>query len=137
MTSLISNIALDFVRSRATELMDYECKIERVQLPSFDESTGKATSGGRITVYTGPCRIWEVSGGGPIMIGEDDIVMQNTQLSIPWNVTPVPKRDDEVEITSSHSDTEVVGKRFVIDSAAKAGELRATRRFSVRGYEKG
>lgn len=134
---LISQAAIDFMRSRATEVMSYQCKIERVQLPSFDESTGKATSGGRITVYIGPCRIWEVSGGGPIMIGEDDIVMQNTQLSIPWGVDPVPKRDDEVEITSSHSDTEIVGKRFVIDSSAKAGELRATRRFSVRGYEKG
>lgn len=70
------------------------------------------------------------------MIGEDDIVMQNTQLSLPWSVNPVPKRDDEVEITSAPSDAEIVGKRFVIDSGSKAGEFRATRRFAVRGYEK-
>jgi hypothetical protein len=62
--------------------------------------------------------------------------MQSTQLSIPWNTSPVPRKDDEVEIITSPQDPEMVGKRFVIDSSAKTGELRATRRFSVRGYQK-
>lgn len=136
MTSIFSNIALDYLRDKATEVMTSECRIERVSLPSFDESSGTAVPGGRVTVYEGKCRIWETSQGGPIMIGEDDVVMQNTQLSIPWDVNPVPKRHDEVEITASQSDSAIVGRRFVIDSSAKAGELRPTRRFTVRGYEK-
>jgi hypothetical protein len=133
---LISQYAINVVRERATDVMRYECRIERVKKPSFNQATGTAIPGSKTVIYEGKCRLWEVSGGGPIMIGEDDVVMQNTQLSIPWDTSPVPERDDEVEITAAPTDGYAVGKRYVIDSSAKAGELRATRRFTVRGYQK-
>lgn len=132
----ISSRARDYVRNRATGVMQSTCRIERVNPPSFDQSTGRATSGSREVIYEGVCRLWEVSGGGMTVVNEDEIVMQNTQLSIPWDASPVPRKEDEVVITSSNTDSAVVGKRFVIDSSAKAGELRATRRFAVRGYQK-
>lgn len=135
MTYPISQQAINFVRKRATEVMISECVIERINKPSFDEANGRAVPGSRETIYEGPCRIWEVQGGGPVVISEEDITMQSTQLSIPWATSPVPRRDDEVTITDSRDD-ELIGKRFVIDSSAKSGELRPTRRFSVRGYQK-
>lgn len=131
----IPTLALDYVREQATAIMQGVCKIERVHKPSFDQTTGTATSGSRTEVYRGPCRIWEASSGGLVMVGEDEVQMENTQLSIPWATDPVPKRYDEVEIISHNTDSSLVGRRFQILTSAKAGELRATRRFSVRGYQ--
>ena len=68
-------------------------------------------------------------------VGEEDIVMQSTVLSIPWDVEALPVKDDEVVILSHHTDDKVVGKRYVIDSSSKAGDLRATRSFMLRGYQ--
>lgn len=128
--------ALAYVRDKATENMGYTCRIERVKKPSFDQTTGTATHGEKNTIYEGPCRVWELSGGGPVIIAEDEVTMQNTQLSIPWSTTPIPDRNDEVQILSADDDDDMVGRRFVIDSSARAGEFRATRRFAIRGYQK-
>ena len=128
----ISSAALAYVRTHAASMMNSTCRIERVKRPSFDQSSGTAVAGSKTTIYEGPCRIWEVSGGGPIMIAEDEVVTQNTQLSLPWDTSPVPERDDEVQITEAPTDASLVGKRFVIETSAKAGDLRATRRFTVR-----
>lgn len=132
----ISSRALDYVRSRAENIMQATCRIERVLKPTFDQSTGNATAGGRQTIYEGPCRIWEVSGGNVVMVGEDEVSMQNTQLSIPWDVDPVPIKYDQVQILAHNTDDSLIGKRFEILSGAKAGELRATRRFAIQGYQR-
>jgi hypothetical protein len=68
------------------------------------------------------------------MVGEDEVPLQATQLSIPWNADPVPRRDDEVEVLTS-DDPAMVGKRFRIMDVAKAGDLRPTRRFTVQTIE--
>jgi len=132
----ISTAAVEYVRTRAESIMGYTCRIERVKKSSFNQETGTAVPGGKTTIYEGPCRVFEVQSGAPMIISEEDVVMQTTQLSIPWDVDPVPIRDDEVQILSADDDQYMVGKRFVIDSSAKAGELRATRRFMIRGYQK-
>lgn len=131
MVSPISSRARAFVRKRATEVMEYTCRIERVARPSYDEDTLLASPGSRTTVYTGICRIWEVASASQVLVGESDISMQHTQLSIPWNTPEVVKKNDEVIILTAPQDSQIVGKRFQIDSVAKAGELRATRRFNV------
>lgn len=129
----ISPRAQKFVRDRATAMMRYTCRIERVTPPSYDESTLIATAGGRTTIYEGVCRVWGVtSGASAINLGETEIPMQSTRLSIPWTVTEVPQRNDEVVIVSAvNEDPAVLGKRFRIESSSKAGELRATREFEV------
>lgn len=126
-----TDAAMAYVRQKATEMMNETCVIERVRPPSFDQLTGTGVPGSRTTIYSGPCRLWEVASGGPVLINEDEVLMQNTQLSIPWDIETLPKRKDEIEIIGSRSDDLVVGKRFVIESSAKAGELRSTRRFAV------
>lgn len=135
MVSPISSEAVAYVRQKATEVMQYMCTIERVTPPSYDETTLIATPGTKTVLYTGPCRVWEVQGGGPVVIGESDITQQNTQLSIPWNSTAVIKPKDEVTITAAPTDPQMVGKKFQIASVARAGEMRATRRFVVQAVE--
>ena len=136
MTNPITENAINYVRSKATDVMSSECIIERVTPPGFNTTTGTATPGSRSTIYEGPCRVWEVTSGAPVLIAEDEVTMQSTQLSIPWDTSPVPRKNDEVEITSSRTDAFLVGKRFQIDSSAKAGEMRATRRFAVKALQK-
>ena len=135
MTSPISAEARQWVRARATEVMEYTCQITRGGVPEgYDEDTLVYTAAGvSQIVYEGVCRIWELAGASAIMVGDADIYQQATQLSIPWDSPEVIKRYDEVEILTAPQDSQVVGKRYEIQTVAKAGELRATRRFEVTG----
>jgi hypothetical protein len=134
-TSPITAQSRKYVRSRATEVMEYECIIERGLVSAdYDESTLIYTSpDAGETIYQGPCRVWELSGAGAIVVGDSDVYQQTTSLSIPWDTAAVVKRYDVVTILGAPQDSQMVGKRFEVQSVAKAGELRATRRFEVTG----
>lgn len=115
--------------------MEATCRIERVEEPHFDEDTLEETSGDRVTLYEGRCRLWESTGRAEIAIGDSELIMQTTNLSIPWDSpfpNGAPRRDDEFVILSHHTDSAVVGKRGQILDVAKAGDLRATRRYAVQ-----
>lgn len=135
----ISPRARNYVRRAATANMGHVVRIERVNKATFDEEDLVARAGTRVTIYEGPARLWESTGQGVVQIGDDNVVMQSTNLSIPWNQPPAgdpqPLRDDEFTIISSNVDTTVVGKRGVLLDVAKAGELRATRRFAVQMHQ--
>lgn len=132
MASPITPWARAYVRTRATEVMEYDCRIERVNRPeSYDEDTLVLAPSDRETVYEGKCRVWELAGASLVAVGDTDTYVQATQLSIPWDTTEVILRYDEVEILDAPQDSQMVGKRFEIQNVAKAGELRATRRFEV------
>ena len=135
MTSPISAYARKWVRARATGVMECECRITRGQRPEgYDEDTLVYTPAGLAEViYEGKCRIWELSGAASIMVGDSDIYQQTTQLSIPWDTAAVIQRYDEVVITKAPQDSQELGKRYEIQTVAKGGELRATRRFEVTG----
>jgi len=128
--SLISQRARDFVRTRATEVMDYSCRAERVSHGGYDETTLHSTSATRTTLYEGPCRLFEVAGAVALNLGDTEMEIQSTQISLPWD-SPLLKKDDEIVLTATPTDVGMVGKRFQVQSSAKAGELRATRRYAV------
>lgn len=129
----ISNRARAYVRRKATAEMLSTCRIERVAKPVWDPTTNLVTSGSRVIIYSGICRVWEASGARPFQVGDDVILLQPTNLSIPWDVDPIPDENDEALILGSRVDDALVGKRYRIISSAKAGDLRATRRFAVEG----
>lgn len=132
MASPITPWARAYVRTRATQVMEFDCRIERVDRPdTYDEDTLVLTPGAREVVYEGKCRVWELAGASLIAVGDTDTYQQATQLSIPWDTDAVILRYDEVEILGAPQDSQMVGKRFEIQNVAKAGELRATRRFEV------
>ena len=131
----ISAYARSWVRNRATGVMDYSCRITRSGVPEgYDEDTLVYTAEGVAEViYEGRCRIWEVANTSPVVVGDVDVYQQTTNLSIPWDESAVVKRYDEVLILTAPTDSQMVGKRYEIQTVAKAGELRATRRFEVTG----
>jgi hypothetical protein len=133
--SPISAHARQWVRNRATGVMEYTCQITRSGTPEgYDEDTLVYTSAGvGQVVYEGVCRIWELAGAAAVVVGDTEIYQQTTQLSIPWDSPEVIERYDEVKILTAPQDSQVVGKRYEIQTVAKAGELRATRRFEVTG----
>ena len=135
MTSPITAWARKYVRSRATAVMEYTCRIERSGVPEgYDEDTLIYTPAGVAeVVYEGSCRVWEVAGAGSVVVGDTDVYQQSTQLSIPWDTPEVVKRYDVATILTAPQDSQMVGKRYEIQTVAKAGELRATRRFEVTG----
>lgn len=131
MTSPISSYARDYVRRTATNIMEYSCRIERVRQGEYDKDSLVHTSGSRAVVYEGICRIWEISATAAIALGDTDLDIQTTQLSTPWD-SAIAQKNDEVLITDAPAwDEEMTGKRFQIQSSAKTGELRATRRYTV------
>lgn len=135
MVSPISAEARRFVRIRATEVMEYTCRITRGERPEgYDEDTLVYTPAGLAEViYEGACRIWEVANAQSITVGDTDVYQMNTNLSIPWDSPEIIHRYDEVTILTAPQDSQMVGKRYEIQTVAKAGELRATRRFEVTG----
>jgi hypothetical protein len=130
--------ARSYIRSRVTsEFLNSEVRVERVSAPTYDETTLHSVSGSREVIYEGQARIWEVTGASTVIVSENDVQMENTQLSLPWDIDPVPKRNDEVIVTGSaeEEDASILGKRFQIQTAAKAGELRPTRRYTITGLQ--
>lgn len=136
MISPISSRAREYVRSRATAVMSYQCRIERVVKGNHDEDSLVYTPGTRTLVYEGVCRVWEVSGASAVVLGDSDLDIATTQLSTPYDA-PIARKNDEVVITSAPTqDDSLLGKRFQIQSHAKAGELRPTRRYTVTAVSK-
>lgn len=131
----ISAYARSYVRSRATAVMEYVCRITRSGPPEgYDETSLVFTAAGpKELVYQGPCRIWEVANASSVVVGDTDIYQVSTNLSIPWDSPEIILRYDEVEVLTAPQDPQMVGKRFEIQTVAKAGELRATRRFEITG----
>lgn len=74
--------------------------ITRGQLGVFDATTGRVgglQSG--TTIYSGKARIHTVSGEGSISIGEGQIDQRQAIISIPWDASPVPARDDLIVVS--------------------------------------
>lgn len=117
--------------------MSYLCKAERLTPAQYDENTLIGTPGSRTTIFSDTqCRVWEIQGASVLGVGESDLMMQNLQLSLPWD-SQILKKDDEIEITDAPaSNSSMLGKRFQIISLAKAGDLRATRRYQVKAVQK-
>jgi hypothetical protein len=131
----ISKRARSYIQAHAESNMTYECVIQRVNSGAFDEDSSVYTAGTSAELYAGPCRIWEVSGSSAFDVANEQIVLQQTKLSIPWDEGLGIRRDDEVKIVASAYDPALVGKRFRIMDVDKGGDLRATRRFTVQGVQ--
>lgn len=134
----ISSRARAYIRSHAEVNMTYTCVVERPGVPTaddFNEETSTYNDVAGLELYTGPCRIYELSGSGVIDVNFDHVVTQQTKLSIPWDEGVGIRRDDEVKIVSATHDAALVGKRFRILDVDKGGDLRATRRFTIQGIQ--
>jgi hypothetical protein len=65
------------------------------------------------TIYSGKMRVRLLSGSGVITSGEQTIDTRTTQITIPIDAVPVPRRDDLVTVTDySSSDLDVNARVF-------------------------
>lgn len=131
----LSSLARNYTRTRMPAAMAYSCRVERVTKPTIGVDL-KATPGARTTVYEGPFRLWEITGATSLNLGGEDIMMESTQASFPHDA-PLFRKDDEIVITACPpADAKLTGQRFQIQTKAKAGELRATRRYTVTAVQR-
>jgi len=129
----ISPTSQAYIRKRATALMHDACTIYKPGKPVLDRNTGKTVTGPPTVKYTGPCRIWEVSAGQQMLMGDEQITLTQTYLSLPFDA-PVPEEDDTVQILQA-DDTNLVGKTVSVISTVHGGGLRASRKLLVRVVE--
>lgn len=126
----ISKFAASYVRRRTTERMDDTCRIWTPGKPVLNRNTGTSSRAAEETKYEGPCRFWEVPVSSQVILGEEQVVVTQTFLSLPFDA-PVPESDDIIKITGS-ADPDLVGRTVSVISIMRGGGLRASRRFLVR-----
>lgn len=124
----ISSFATNYLRTRTADRMQDSCRIFRRSGVTVDENF-KASRGEAVVKYDGPCRIWEVTAGNQVIVSDQQVVVTQTYLSLPWDA-PVPESDDIVLITAS-ADSDLVGRTVAITGITRGGGLRASRRFTV------
>jgi hypothetical protein len=100
---------------------------------SYDPGTREATTNNGVLVYEGVARLWEVRGGSKQIIGDQQIRVTQTFLSIPWGAS-IPEPKDRVKITGS-VDTQLVDRTLRIQSIVRGGGLRVSRVMNVEFYD--
>jgi hypothetical protein len=133
---VVSPYARNYVRSHATAHMYYTISIVRMLTGVFDEATGGIVPAVGTEIYNGPARIWTVSGPQVISVGEDQMAFTATNISIPWDVDPVPHRDDIATVLTyepheGFGDPALLDRSFRILDVQLGGQMYATRRMSV------
>jgi hypothetical protein len=129
----VSPTAQNYIRKRASELMADECRIFKPTRPVLDRTTGKTTTPSPTVKYEGVCRYWEVQSGQQISVGDEQLTLTQSYLSLPYDA-PVPESDDIVEITKSVDPT-LQGTTVAVISITRGGGLRGSRKLLVRVVE--
>lgn len=125
----ISPFAKSYLRRRATEQLWDACRIYKQGKMTVGDNFSARRSPAVIK-YEGACRLWEVPASSQVVIGDSQLVVSQTYLSLPWDA-PVPESDDIVLITKS-DDPDLVGRTVSIVSVVRGGGLRGTRKFTVK-----
>lgn len=128
----ISPFAASYVRKRTTEHMVDRCRIWKPGDVVVDDD-GSAHRDESQLKYEGPCRFWEVNAGQQIVVGDQQISMTQSYLSLPFD-SIIPEQDDVVQITES-VDSDLVGRVVNITGVVRGGGLRASRKFTVQVVE--
>lgn len=116
-------------RAAAEALMLDACTVQRQTGSTTNPETGHVVPV-LWTVYTGPCKVQQRSGGGaPRNLGEAAVFVSRSELHIPVTVTAVAS-DDLVTITASALDPKLVNRQYHIQELSHKSYLSA-RRFSM------
>lgn len=138
----ISPRARAYVRRQASTIQHAgEVRIYRTGEASYDKESRLYGPKAVMVLYQGPFRLWEVTGRSGVAVGDSTVLIQSTNLSIPWDAVPavpfadipenMPRHGDQFEVLVHPTDRTIIGSTGEIQESAKAGELRATRRFAV------
>lgn len=128
----ISAYAARYIRERAGDLLSDRCRITRGVEHVLDPDTNEYTQPEGELIYEGLCRLWETNAGMSVQLGGEEVHVANTYLSLPWDIDPIPEMEDLVEMIES-KDPDVIGRTYTLGAPARGGNLRATRKFVVKG----
>ena len=130
-----SSFSRRYVQRRAVAVMIDTITIHRPTKGTFDTNTGLLESDISQKIYEGQARIYTVEGPSVISVGEADLSMRNTYISIPANSSPVPNRDDVIMVLEAVSDDDLQGRSFRVLDVSGGGLVRAVRRMLCVGIE--
>jgi hypothetical protein len=102
-------------RAKALELMVDACVIKRVTGTTTDPNSGVITPT-YSTLYTGQCRVQASKLGVAAQskdTGEAALLMLQLEVQLPISVTGL-QTEDEITITASANDADLVGRVFLI-----------------------
>jgi hypothetical protein len=103
------------------------CTIRRVTGTTTDDFSGTVTPT-YATLYTGKCRVQQITGTGrPHDVGEDFVLIQRIDVQLPVAGTEGLKVTDEVRITASVHDADLVGRSFLVHDLTHKSEATARR----------
>lgn len=116
-------------RAAAERLMQDTCTIRRVTGSATDPDTGVITPT-YATLYSGQCRVQQSSGQATQQdAGQDYLLMLRLEVQVPMSVTGL-RPADEVLLTASLLDPDLVGRTFLIRDLAH-GTHKTARRVGV------
>lgn len=125
--SVASVLALG--RSRVRTLMVDTCTIRRPVSVTTDDLSGVVTTN-YSTVYTGPCRV-QMSGTGAMGqrtdVGEASVVVLRAELQLPVTTSTGVRRGDEMTLSTSTNDPDLLGRTWRIHDLAHKTHATARR----------
>lgn len=136
MPRTVSTWAKSYVRGAAEAQFNCTVRIFPNGTPTLNATTGAYSAAEGVETYNGPARIWSADGGVTMNLGEGDYATTTTYCSIPWDATPVPENDNQIEVMACPGDPNLVGKVFRVMSVDGGGQMRATRRMQVTALAK-
>jgi hypothetical protein len=124
----VSRYAQNYVRDRAQDHMTAEVTIYRhADAIDFSIVTGIATLPPRQSIYVGKARIWTGDSGASMIIGESEIAMLSTNISIPLDAVTIHK--DDIIVVDENPPYEVMtGEGFRVMSVNAGGLIGSTQR---------
>lgn len=134
MIRVISDRTRAYVRKRVLEAMTANVTIYRMVKPALDTNTLFVTATSAETIYTGAARIRQVTGGAPIIVGEEQLSVAGTAISIPFDAA-LPRADDIVVVSSFGPDEELETRAFLVRDVDAGGLIRAARTMTCAIYE--
>jgi hypothetical protein len=103
------------------------CTIRRRSGGTTDPDTGVPTQP-YTTLYTGKCRVQQQTAiARPHDVGQDHVLVVRFDLQLPVVGSEGLRVDDEVTVTASVNDQDLVGRVFVINELAHKSEATARR----------
>jgi hypothetical protein len=122
-----------YARQAVLSYHNIEIEVVRQLISSLNDETGMITTtfDENYVGYVGTGRFWLSNDSSLSIVGDGDYSTIATNISIPWDATPVPDLDEYVVVTSSYEDPTLEGKIYRIVGVDGGGFLRAARRLSV------
>ena len=124
------------VRARVAQSFTTPMVIKRGQLGTFNSTTGlQGGLASASTVFTGHGRVHTITGQGGVVAGDGEFDTRQVVISVPWNTTPVPARDDMVVLgADTAADPELPGEVYRVMEVEGGSLFGDARRLSCVGW---